>query len=229
MRAPDGSQYLTKRLREPKVTVGRLPDINDIALQPDAAQLVTRREHFAFEKRDSGWIAVDSGSLNGTYVKRGDRIERIVQTLELSDGDVVCVLGDMTGQNEPKYWEFEFGDRDRTRPVRLPSRSAHLSYDVDTARLFLVRESGRQEIQLRRQAHRLVRFMSERNAEAGSHALCSHAELMEAVWGDEPFHTREELTRLFWELRSRLQPLRADHLVESVRGLGYRLRTLPGD
>ena len=41
-------------------------------------------------------------------------------------------------------------------------------------------------------------------------------------------HTREELAKLFWELRKKLEPFGAGELVESERRRGYRLRTCPG-
>src|SRR2546430_15213315 len=66
--------------------------------------------------------------------------------------------------------------------------------------------------------------MVERNAAGGgAPALCTHDELMRAVWADEPMHTREELAKLVWELRKRLEPFDAAGLIENERGLGYRL------
>jgi DNA-binding response OmpR family regulator len=68
--------------------------------------------------------------------------------------------------------------------------------------------------------------MADRNAAAaGTPVLCSHGELIGAVWGDEPMHSREELNKLFWELRRKLEPYGAQDLIESERGLGYRMRT----
>jgi DNA-binding response OmpR family regulator len=52
---------------------------------------------------------------------------------------------------------------------------------------------------------------------------------MHAVWADEPMHTREELAKLMWELRRKLEPFHAEHLIENERRLGYRLRTCPLD
>ncbi len=70
--------------------------------------------------------------------------------------------------------------------------------------------------------------MVERNAAiGGSPALCTHDELMQAVWADEPMHTRVELTKLVWELRKKLEPFNAEHLIENERRLGYRMRTCP--
>jgi len=105
---------------------------------------------------------------------------------------------------------------------------ACLRYDFDEERLLLVQGAEKREIQVRAQAHRLVRHMVERNvASGGAPALCTHEELMHAVWADEPMHTREELAKLVWELRKKLEPFDAAHLIENERGRGYRLRTCP--
>jgi DNA-binding winged helix-turn-helix (wHTH) protein len=92
----------------------------------------------------------------------------------------------------------------------------------------LVQGGEKHEIHVRAQGHRLVRHMVERNAASGGEpTLCSHDELMHAVWDDEPMHTREELAKLVWELRKRLEPYAAAHLIENERSRGYRLRTCP--
>jgi DNA-binding winged helix-turn-helix (wHTH) protein len=70
--------------------------------------------------------------------------------------------------------------------------------------------------------------MAERNAViGGTPALCTHDELMQAVWGDEPMHSRTELAKLVWELRRQLEPLGGADLIENERRRGYRLRTCP--
>jgi DNA-binding winged helix-turn-helix (wHTH) protein len=107
------------------------------------------------------------------------------------------------------------------------SGSQCLSYDVDQARLVLVRNGERHEISIRAQAHRLVRYMVERNEASGGPALCTHEELMQAVWADEPMHSREELAKLVWEVRKKLEPFGAAQLIENERRRGYRLQTCP--
>ena len=113
--------------------------------------------------------------------------------------------------------------------MEISSRpGACIEYDVHGGRLIVVTSAGRHEIQVRPQVHMLVRFMAERNAaSAGTPVLCSNDELMNAVWGDEPMHTRVELTKLVWELRKKLEPFNAEHLIENARRLGYRMRTCP--
>jgi hypothetical protein len=213
-----------------RVTVGRLPDVNDIALQPDPELLVTRAGHCVFEREGTQWVVVDGGSVNGTFLRRSGALQRVTGRSGLHDGDVVCVLASVAEGGERRYFELAFhspGDSQATRAVLAggPAPLACLGYDRDEARLVLVQGGQRHELQIRAQAHRLVRYMADRNASSGGAALCTHEELMHAVWDDEPMHTREELAKLFWELRKKLEPFGAGHLVENERRLGYRLYT----
>jgi DNA-binding winged helix-turn-helix (wHTH) protein len=235
VRAADGSVLTAVPLSGARVTVGRLPDANDIALQPDPERLVTRAAHCSFEREGSHWFIADGGSVNGTLLRRTGEVTRVAGRVELQDGDVVCVLASIGGGDERRYFELAFQatpDSQATRAVPIDravisaQAAGCLTYDSREARLVLVHGDERTEIQVRAQAHRLVRYMAERNTEAGgAPALCTHDELMQAVWGDEPMHTRTELARLVWELRRKLEPFGASHLIESERRRGYRLRT----
>jgi hypothetical protein len=211
-----------------RLTVGRLAETNDVALQPDPQQLVTRTGHLALERQAADWFLVDGGSVNGTFVRRGGDLLRVTGRTLLHDGDVACVLAGVTDTGQRSFFELSFhaagADAQATRAAP-PEHEACLDYDAAEARLVLVQDGARHELQIRAQAHRLVRHMAERNAATGAPMLCTHEELMEAVWGNEPLHTREELAKLVWELRRKLEPFRAEHLLENVRGLGYRMRT----
>jgi Transcriptional regulatory protein, C terminal/FHA domain len=224
--APDGALGRRLDLAGDRVTVGRLPELNDIALEPDPEHLVTRAEHCAFERSGSTWAVVDGGSVNGTYVRRAGELKRVEGRLPLRDGDVVCILGTLDHQDGAGYFELEFeatADSQATRAAPRPEAAEEcLSYEADEARLVLVSRGERHELHIRAQAHKLVAYMAER-----SPSLCTHAELMDAVWGDEPMHSREELAKIVWELRKQLEPYGAGHLIENERGLGYRLRTCP--
>lgn len=229
---PDGGTQATFELSARRVTVGRLPGANDIALEPDPQLLVTRAGHCAFERDGTGWSVVDGGGVNGTYLRRGGTLRRISERTPLHDGDVVCVLASIDEAGERRYFELAFhGTEDsqatRRAPIRDAQAAAYLSYDPNEARLVLVRGGERHEIPIRAQAHRLVRHMVERNARGSAPALCTHDELMRAVWADEPLHTRVELARLVWEIRRKLEPFGAEHLIENERRLGYRMRTCP--
>lgn len=207
-----------------RITVGRLPALNDIALEPDPDHLVTRAEHCAFERLGSTWSIVDGGGVNGTFVRRADDLTRVEKRQPLRDGDVVCILASAGHHGERAYFELAFEaavDSQATRAVPEPEQEDEcLEYDSEQARLILVQRGARHELQIRAQAHKLVAYLAER-----SPALCTHEELMRAVWRDEPMHSREELAKIVWELRKQLEPFAAGHLIENERGLGYRLRT----
>jgi DNA-binding winged helix-turn-helix (wHTH) protein len=231
---PDAVEIATVALSADRVTVGRLPELNDIALQPDPELYVSRETHCTFAPEGDRWLLVDGGSINGTYLRRGSTMQRIESRTALRDGDVVCVLAAIDA-GVRRYFELSYRqvtDAHKTRAAplsRVPDPAGCLVYDADAARLVLVRESVRQEIHLRPQGHRLVRHMAKRNASAGgTPVLCGHDELMQAVWQDEPMHTRLELARLVWELRRELRRFGAETLVESERRRGYRLRTCSG-
>ena len=221
-----GAQSATVELTGERMTIGRLPDLNDIALEPDPEHLVTRAQHCALERSGSTWSVVDGGSVNGTFVRRAGELRRVEGRLPLRDGDVVCILGSIDHQDGARYFELTYettADSQATRAAPSPDAAEEcLSYDADQARLVLVAGGERHELHIRAQAHKLVAYMAER-----SPALCTHEELMEAVWGDEPMHSREELAKIVWELRKELEPYEAGHLIENERGLGYRLRTCP--
>jgi DNA-binding winged helix-turn-helix (wHTH) protein len=115
---------------------------------------------------------------------------------------------------------------DGTQPAVV---DACLEYDTGEERLVLDAGGERHEIRLRPQGHRLARYMAARNATTGgSPALCTHDELIRAVWEDEPLHTRGELAKLVWEFRKALEPYGAAGLLESEPRRGYRLQTCPG-
>jgi DNA-binding winged helix-turn-helix (wHTH) protein len=227
---PDRSSPVSIVLSGSRATVGRLPELNDIALQPDPQFLITRAGHLTLERQGALWFVVDGGSVNGTFLRRGGELVKVSERTALREGDVVCVLASVNEADERRYFELAYhaaGDSQATRAVRTPESVAEcLSYDANEARLVLVRGGEKHEIQIRAQAHRLVRYMVERNAaHEGGPALCTHDELMHAVWADEPMHSRVELAKIVWELRKKLEPFGAEYLIENERRLGYRMRT----
>lgn len=228
---PAGGPAETVRVTGARVTVGRLRDANDIALEPDPELLVTRVAHCTFEADGPRWFVVDGGSVNGTFVRRSGVLEQVRERTQLREADVVCILGSTAG-GENRYFELAVGALDDSQATRAagarpaPPEERCLDYDGAEARLVLVQHGEHIEIPIRAQAHRLLGYMEARNRASGSAAaLCTHDELMEAIWAGEPLHNRMELAKIVWELRKKLEPYGADHLIENERGLGYRLRT----
>ena len=160
---PGAVEPTTVGLSGDRLTVGRLPELNDIALEPDPEHLVTRTEHCAFERSGSTWSIVDGGSVNGTFVRRAGELKRVEGRLPLRDGDVVCVLGSMDHQEGARYFELEYettADSQATRAAPEPDATEEcLSYDADEARLVLVARGERHELHIRAQAHKLVAYM----------------------------------------------------------------------
>ena len=52
---PEGQQ-LTCELSKERLSTGRLTDLNDIAIEPDPQQLVTRMAHCSIERLAGAWL-----------------------------------------------------------------------------------------------------------------------------------------------------------------------------
>src|SRR5207253_1699791 len=74
---PGGDELGSFELAGERLTVGRLPESNDVALQPDPELLVTRVAHCTFEHDGKRWLIVDGGSVNGTFLRRRGALERV--------------------------------------------------------------------------------------------------------------------------------------------------------
>lgn len=104
------------------MTSGRLPELNDIALQPDPELVVTRAHHCTFERDGQRWFVVDGGSVNGTYLRRGAALQRVNRRAALHDGDVVCVLASVAERGERRYFELAFhASADSQATPRVPA------------------------------------------------------------------------------------------------------------
>ena len=229
--SPDG-QKRTLELSLDRMTIGRMQELNDVALEPDPQKLITRQVHCFVERDEGGWWVVDNGSVNGTFIQRDPALamEQVQGRASLSDGDAVCILGTLTESGEPRYWTLTFNDPQKTRPVAAVTRAPCLLYDWVQARLYRIEGGARTEVtSLRPQEHKLIRYMAQRNhANGGVPVLCSYDELIAAVWGEEAMHTQDEVTHLVWGLRQKLERDRNNpQLLQTERGLGYRLRTCP--
>jgi hypothetical protein len=231
VRSPDGESS-TIALTGERATVGRLPGVNDIVLAPDPDRYVSGKWHCLIELEGRVWRVVDNASLNGTLLRRGDDEVEVRKAEALSDGDVIRILARLSESAGPSYWELVFRNPVQTMPAPGTGRAgtARLEYERASARLFRIVETDREELaNLPPQVHRLLRYLLERNrANDDMPVLCSHDELMEAIWGDDPLHSREELNGLIFELRRRIELVPGQpRFVQTVRGLGFRLDPRP--
>jgi hypothetical protein len=229
VRSP-GAERFEFVLADERATIGRLPELNDVALEPDPDRYVSGKWHCLVEREGTAWRVVDNGSTNGTFLRREGVMHEVRGPEPLADGDTICILARLSEDEEPDYWEIVFHNPLQTVPVAGGTVPARLEYDWVQARLFRVAGTSREEIQeLRPQVHRLLRYLFKRNrANDEVPVLCSHDDLMEAIWQDEPLHTREELNRLVHDLRQKVElDPKNPRFVQTVSGLGFRLDPRP--
>ena len=230
---PDGASFCVE-MKADRLTIGRYQQFNDIALEPDPQQLVTRKAHCTVERDSQGCWIIDNGSVNRTFVRRGasEAMQIVHGRALLQEGDSVCILGRLLDQTQV-YWELAFHDPQRTSPTELSEPlGAYLEYDWLQARLYRIEHGERREIVgLRPQEHKLIRYMDQRNRANGNvPVLCTFEELIGAIWGDEPHHTDADVRHVAWELRRKLETdYRNPRFIQAVRGLGYRLNTRPAE
>ena len=227
---PEGQQFTYELVKE-RLSIGRLADLNDIALEPDPQQLITRMAHCSIERYAGSWWVIDNGSVNKTFLRSAEDVKIVEGRAPLVDGEAILILGKLTDAGKPLYWELCFRDPMKTFRAEVAPRLAYLEYDWIQARLFCVEGANRREVSdLRPQEHKLVRYMDQRNRANGNvPVMCTYDELIQAIWGEEDFgHTENEINRLVWELRQKVEPDQKEpRFLETVRGLGYRLVTRP--
>jgi len=224
---PDGEQFRVEMTTD-RITIGRYPQFNDVALSPDPQQLVTRKVHCVVERDQEGWHVRDNGSINRTFLRRDGALQAIHGQALLHENESVCILGRLSEDQEPLYWELTFHDPQATnKGFEEKAKAAHLEYDWVQARLFRVTGETREEIQpLRPQEHKLIRYMDHRNrGNDDIPVMCSYEDLLIAIWGDEP-HIEADINHLIWELRRKVElDYKTPCFLETVRGLGYRLHS----
>ena len=229
IRSPDGGRRRV-RLRHDRVTIGRLTDVNDVALTPDPQRLISGRWHCAVELKGRSWSVVDNHSTNGTFLLRGEHLQAVREHEPLHHGDVIHLIAGFSPGEQPTYWKLTFCHPGQTVPVATVSE-ARLEYDWSQARPFRITATAREEITgLRPQVHQLLRFMLARNrANDDTPVLCGHEELIAEIWPHEAVtRSREELARLAMELRRCIELDPANpRFLRTVRGFGFCLDPRP--
>ena len=229
---PDGTTRFHQLSDEP-VTFGRLDEYNTIALSPDPDRLISRVRHCALEPRGGLWQLTPGAGLNPIRLRRAGRSMAVQDPVPLDDGDTIEIVAGILADDSGRapHWAIEFHDPQHTRPAMEAAAPAFLEYDAVGARLFRVSRGVTEEIAgLRPQEHQLVRYMDRANADNGyATALCSHDDIADALWGEEAFnHGEAEIARIVWGLRQKIEPEQGEpQLLQTVRGLGYRLVTRP--
>lgn len=227
--SPEGEQT-RRELTQDRITIGRYAQMNDIGLEPDPQNYVTRKAHCILERGSDAWWLIDKRGVNKTFVVRNGQPEMVVERQQLLDGDTIRILGRVLENGDTLYWELTF--RDPLQTQRGPHNPLYicLDYDWKQARLFRLMEGRREEIEgLRPQEHKLIRYMDECNRQNGGGAvLCSYDDLIRALWGDEVNHTQAEINHLVYETRKTIEAdPKQPRFLQTVPGLGYRFEPRP--
>ena len=209
-----------------KIIIGRLNDLNDISLQPDPHQLVTRYMHCSIETKNcSSWI-VDNASKNGTFIENNKIIQRVKGEVRLQDNDKILILGDVKEDGKSVYWELLY--KDPLATTKFEKSTPVLVYDWIQAKLFI--NTGDEQIvvsTLTPMEHKLIRCMDQRNKSNGNiPVMCTYDELISALWDDGYSHTMNDVNHLVQGLRKKIESdFRNPVFLVNIRGMGYRLIT----
>ncbi|MGH3242432.1 MAG: FHA domain-containing protein [Spirillospora sp.] len=224
------------------VTIGRrAPEHEpDIALEPDPQRWVGRL-HCTLDLSGGMWSVTDNASVNGTLLRHGGQTERMEGRKRLQHRDVILILGDMSADGDPQYWELTFLDPHTTQPAPFEPPAdvlplgPYLRYDWVGARAYRCDADGETLVKgLRPQGHQLLRYMAGRTS-GGAAVACDHAELISALWGPReewPAHrsyTRQDLAGVVRAVRLRVEATPSSPcILETVTGIGYRLNVSSG-
>lgn len=236
--SPDGYRT-THELKSGRTRIGRATGDGapELVLDPDPHRLVSR-VHCTVEHTDGVWTVTDNASDNGTVLRRGGTMTRLLGTTGLRHGDAVLIIGDITPVGEPRYWKLTFDDPFRTEaaPVAVPvpagDTAPHLTYDWLQMKVYRVEAGLRSEITgLSPLAHRLVRYLAELSRiNNGSPVACTHTELIHMLWGRPeewpPSRSYDEtnLRNVVTAIRKRIERDPANPvLLQTERNIGYRL------
>jgi DNA-binding winged helix-turn-helix (wHTH) protein len=233
IREPDGNEYslrfediLAEQPGRLRITMGRSSS-NDIVL-PDPHKKVSR-SHCAIQREGDRWLLVDEGSANGTFLRQGqggaELDVRAVDTVLLQDGDVILILGKLTASEQPVFWQLTFRDPNVTEHVEAFQAVAEVEYSLGQQKLFKVMRQQRAEVKLSPQERNLVHYMARRCFENNCQPLvCGYEELIQAIWEEAFGHVPNEVNRLVWSLREKIERDSGEpRFLKTVRGQGYLL------
>ena len=209
-----------------RLLIGRLPDLNDIALQPDTQNLVTRHMHCFIEIRNStGWL-IDNASKNGTFLKRNNLMQKISGEIKLQDNDCIMILGEINEDEDPKYWQLTYIDPLATKDII--NEQTTIVYDWIQAKVIITRDGKQEEINsLTPLEHKLLRYMDQKNKQNSNvPVICTYDELISAIWDDVYSHTPNDVNHIIAALRKKIEKdYKNPVILTNIRGIGYRFIT----
>lgn len=194
LKDPTGKQH---NVSSEVTRIGRAVD-NDIVI----ASKKVSRDHARVRREGRRYLLEDLGSANGTYLNG----ERVLQPIQMRDGDEVTIAG----------ITLSFHDPDVTiRESLYPS----LEVDIPAGVVRL----DRKPITLSPKEFNLLALLYERKGQ-----VCSKDEIGEAVWPEYNADVYDyQIENLVRRLREKLEPDPGEPLLlVTVRGMGYKLMVI---
>ena len=232
---PDGTNYkidlekvITSQDTEKiYIAIGRQSN-NHIVLS-DPQQKISRH-HCSLQYKNNRWWIVDKGSANGTFLQREiDQPEIDVRgedAIALRSGDYILILGELTPEDQPKFWRLEFVDPEETSQVSSMQAIHSIEYSLSQQTLFRNVARRRDSLSLGEQERSLIDYMSRKNYDSNSQAaLCEYDELIQAVWNDDNFgRDKRNINHLVWRIRDKIELDSGEpKFLKTIKGRGYTL------
>ncbi|HAN75349.1 MAG TPA: hypothetical protein DCQ63_14520 [Planktothrix sp. UBA8402] len=223
---PDGREQnypLVSKTEETIIKIGRL-DHNDIVLQPDPEERVSRTHCYILQKGNQGfWWVVDEGSANGTWIRHpggSDQDVRLQGDKGVRLYHEALILIYRSSENSPFKLTF-WDEKDSTKK---PQPESFLEYNLSQSKLFVVTGDNRYQIKLTPLQRKMVDYMAEQNHQnQGEPTLCQHSDLIQAIWGDDLTKTNGDVANLICRLQKEITDNHnnINNVFETLRNEGY--------
>lgn len=197
VRTPGGQPHEFP-LQTPTTTIGRGRQC-DLVLENSYVS----RLHAKIEVTDSGFVLVDEGSTNGTFVNG----ELVRGAHPLSPGDEITIA-------EISISFLEEASEETMKTPLLPATGSPIRCDSATWEVWI--GDRELEVRLSLQEFELLSFLAARHGR-----VCTREELGNAIWGKDSYDYNM-LHRLIHRLKKKIET-EEESFIRSVPGVGYRI------
>jgi predicted component of type VI protein secretion system len=225
--SPDGVEIVRVPLTSQPFHVGRESN-NDIVLQPDPEQLVSRR-HCVLEPLGQRWYVRDLDSRNHVYIERAGERAR-ADHAELLHGDAVCIKAETGRAATARHWRLVFSDPGQTRFAQAVT---WLQYYPESETVWVLGGLHLpRRVEAPPKARRMLLYMLHRYQELDrptDGVVAGQSELKSLLWPEDEDPQRRAdsaVANVAWELRLTLGD-EEQHMLQTVRDEGYRLVPYP--
>jgi len=232
---PDGAEFtidlektiLSQNSEEIYIAIGRQNNNHIVLSDP---QKKISRHHCSLQYKNNRWWIVDKGSANGTFLQRKiDQSEIDVRgedAISLRSGNYILILGEITLEDEHKFWRLQFIDPGQTNLVSDMQDIHSIEYNFSQQTLFRIIARQRDPVSLGEQELSLIDYMSRKNYDNNLQAaICNYDELIQVVWNDKNFGIeKKNINHLVWRIRHKIETDAGEpKFLKTIKGRGYTL------